>query len=187
MKIINKTIYDTRYLRRLFLECEKHIFATYLKHGESKHRKVTIKYGRFHNNCGVSGYAYYKSCTMAILLPRPRPPIIPISKLYVKARIVAQTYLHEVGHNIGIHHNQMGTITKYGNWDISWWPDELVPTKVIAEKPKPNIIELRAAKAQRKLEEWENKVKRAGKLVKKYRQQVRYYESKMAALKNRVV
>jgi lipid II:glycine glycyltransferase (peptidoglycan interpeptide bridge formation enzyme) len=103
---------------------------------------------------------------------------LTFSTIVVQAKDVIQTYLHEVGHNLGLHHNKMGY---YWNINTSWWPDEMVPLKVVKEKPKINLIEVRAAKAQKKLEEWQRKVKRASKLVKKYQCQVRYYEKKMAA------
>lgn len=68
--------------------------------------------------------------------------------------------------------------------DVSWWPDELVPVKQVVVKPKPNIIEVRAAKAQKKLDEWLRKTKRAKTLVKKYQRKVKYYEKKAAASKS---
>lgn len=177
MKITNNTKYDTFYLRKLFLACEKHIFQTYLIHGESKHRCVTVKYHKGRNNHGVGGYAWYNSNSITITLPRIRKEF---TTMYVKARNVAQTYLHEVGHNIGLRHKQMG---KFYNIDVSWLPDEILPLKKPKPtKPKPNIVEVRAAKAQKKLDEWQSKLKRAKTYVKKYQHKVKYYEKKLAAL-----
>ena len=105
MKINNKTNYDTRYLRKLFLACEKRIFQTYLIHGESKHRYIAVK---THRACRVGGYAWYNSKSIVITLP---PPVsIHLGKIKtpntVSARRVAQVYLHEVGHNLGLKHKQ---------------------------------------------------------------------------------
>jgi len=177
MKLLNKTLYDGHYLRRLFLECEKHIFAVYLKHAEEPGRQIVVEYHKGKNNHGVRGHAWYHSRTIHIQLPRPRKEF-GSTGLKVSARDVATTYLHEVGHNMGLRHKQMG---KWWNIDTSWWPDEITPLKAIKQKPKQNIIEFRAAKAQRKLDEWKSKVKRANKLVKKYSDKVRYYEKKMSA------
>ena len=178
MKITNKTQYDGRYLRRLFLECERHIFTTYLRHSESKYRVVTVKYHTHKNNHSVGGFAFYNSQTLTITLPRPRKELtLP---MFVRSQRVAQVYLHEVGHNLGLRHKQM---IPSSNIKVAWLPEETVPLKTVKEKPKQNIVEARAVKAQKKLEEWQGKVRRANKLVKKYQRKVRYYEKKMAATK----
>jgi len=180
MRITNKTNYDTRYLRRLFLTCEKHIFAEYLVHGESKHRHVTVKY---HKTDYVGGYAWYNSASIVMKLPYPESLHLGSirKKNKVSARKVAQTYLHEVGHNIGLKHNKMKPSRKI---NVDWWPDESVPLKEKKPaKPKLSITEVRAAKAQKKLDEWQCKQRRAKTFVKKYQAKVKYYEKKMAALK----
>ena len=180
MKVINKTNWDTKYLRSLFLECEKHIFQTYLVHGERKDRHIIIKYkkGKY-----VAGYAWFHSNSIVMKLPRL------ISTRYgckitntINARSIARVYLHEVGHNIGLAHKQMGNIK---NIDVSWCSDEIIPQKATKQKPKKNIIGERAVKAQKKLDEWTKKLNRAKTYVKKYQKKVRYYEKKMAASKQK--
>lgn len=179
MKINNKTKYDTRFLRKIFTACEKHIFATYLVHGESKHRHVTIKTHK-KGTSTVGGYAWYNSWSVVITLPPP------ISTLYgntkrentINARRVAQVYLHEIGHNIGLKHKQMKPSTKI---NVDWLPDEIVPLKSEKIKPKIDIVEIRAKKTQAKLSEWQRKLKRAKTYVKKYQAKVKYYERKRAA------
>jgi len=158
----------------LFLACEKHIFATYLKHGESSDRQITIKYHNYKNNHGVGGSAWYNSTSLTIRLPRPRKEFT----LYVCARLVAQVYLHEIGHNLGYCHKKM---VSHHKLNVSWWPEELVPLKIIKEKPKPNIIEVRAARAEKCLVRWQKKLNHAKGFVKKYQTKVRYYKGKMAA------
>ncbi len=189
MRIENTTKYDTIYLRRLFLACEKHCFNIYLRHGNSQRRRVTIM---SHNTGWIGGWAWFNSYSVTIKLPanytgKKRIPKWA-SKEYrnkcakiqpLPARRVAQVYLHELAHNFGLIHKQMIPATKI---DVSWWPDESVPLKILKEKPKVNLIEMRAAKAQKKLDEWQTKLKRARTGVKKYQTKVRYYEKKTAAL-----
>lgn len=180
MKIINKTNYDTRYLRSLFIKCEKHEGTNY------KYREVEVRYS---HSWRVGGYAYYNSRYIVMKLPKRHT--IKISEYYTGkkreeeqgawSQRVAQTYIHEVGHNLGLHHKDMPNSSMI---DVSWLSDELLPLKKLkATKPKPNIIEVRANHAQNKLDEWNKKLIRAKTFVKKYRKKVKYYEKKMAALK----
>jgi len=159
MKITNKTNYDTNFLRKLFIAIEKHDGTNH------KYREVEIL--KTSRKC-VHGKAWYNSRYVNMYLPND-----------VTSQQIARVYIHEVGHNLGLTHVEMVAI---GSIDVSWLPDEMVPLKKPKlEKPKPNIIEVRTAKAQKKLKEWTRKEKRAKTFVKKYRQKVKYYEKKMAA------
>lgn len=171
MQIENKTIYDTRYLRRLFIACEKH------EGTDSRHRRVTIKYHRRQDGL-AHGYAWLNSCSVVMTMPHPgnlnnRYPVCTPS-----AHRVAKIYIHEVGHNMNLNHKEMDNLYSFA---IDFWPDEQIPVKQIAAKPKPNIIEVRAGRAQVKLGKWIARERRAAKAVKKYRRQVNYYQTKMAA------
>jgi len=212
MRVLNKTNYDTRYLRKLFLECEKHSFEIFLQRSKPRSRRVTVVY---HRTGWVGGYASINGTFITIKLPRnytgcrnkrlpqwvknemqkpPRdesearrqeqlktkPEIKPLP-----AREVASVYLHELAHNLGKRHKNMAN-GGYTFYKVDWWPDEPVPLKVaraVGEKLEQNIIELRAIKAQKKLAEWQSKLKRAKTYVVKYSQKVKYYEKKMAAIK----
>jgi len=162
MKIKNETNYDTRFLHRLFMACEKH------EGTRGKGREVKVKKKR---GGGVAGCAWLYSRIVTMKLPSYQP----------HARIVGQVYIHEVGHNLGLRHKDMPSC----NFDMSWLPDELdceLPLKPAKPpKPKLNIVEVRAAKAQKKLDDWTKKLKRAKTFVKKYRKRVRYYKKKRAA------
>lgn len=183
MKIDNQTQYDTRYLRKLFIACEK-------KAGTNpKHRCVKVVYCK---TGYIKGYAWIHSCSVVMKLPkrytghRTLPKWLrdkPQYQEYLKekplpSRKVAQVYLHEVDHNYGLHHIDMA---RSSSITIDFWPDESIPLKQIKEKPKVNIIEVRATKARRKLDEWRCKMNRAKTFVKKYQRKVNYYERKMAA------
>lgn len=177
MKVKNETNYDTRYLRSLFIQCEKYIFRTCLVHGERKDRNVTVKYKK---GVRVAGYAWYRSNSIVMRLPRPESTRYGIkNENHVNARSIARVYLHEVGHNIGLRHEKMGSIM---NIDVSWCPDELIVQKEKKMmRAKKNVVEVRAEKAEKKLAEWTKKMDRAKTFVKKYQKKVKYYEKKMAA------
>lgn len=196
MKIENKTNYDTRYLRRLFLACEKY------QGTNPKYQMVKVSYARGNRIRAEAWYNCYgiyirlpknyrghsitsiprwasgegrRRLTEAIKKQKEKYPIEPIP-----ARELAQIYIHELCHNQGLHHKDM---EHWWDIDVSWLPDETIPLKVEKPaKPKPNIIVLRAAKAQKKLDEWQKKLKRAKTHTKKYRTKVKYYEKKMAAI-----
>lgn len=158
MKVLNKTEYDTRYLRGLLIQCEKHEGTNY------KLREVKV----LKSKRGVHGRAWYNSWSINMYLPRD-----------AKSRSIAQVYIHEVGHNLSLRHRDMTPIHQI---DVSWLSDEVVPLKKSKPtKPKPNIVEAQAMHAQKKLDEWNKKLNRAKNYVKKYQRKVKYYEKKKAA------
>lgn len=130
MKLINKTSYDGRYLKRLFTSCEKHI-PWYFMHKTSspytntKRRVVTVVYSR---SCHVSGWAYINSFTIRMKLPRIKP-----NWPQLLAYRVAQVYIHELAHNLGMHHNEMSHLNACGNIDVHRVVDY---TEVVMVKPK---------------------------------------------------
>ena len=159
MKILNKTNYDTQFLRSLFIKCEKH------EGTGGKGREVEVLNSR---SKYVHGKAWLRSRFITIYLPKN-----------AKAHSVAKVYIHEIGHNLGLHHKDM---TNISNIEMDWLFDTPLPPKIIkAKKPKPNIVEVRAKHAQKKLDEWKKKLARAKTLVKKYQRKVKYYEKKKAA------
>ena len=162
MKVINKTNYDTRYLRSLFIKCERH------EGTNPKYREVTVYESKRRR---VHGRAWIRSRYIDMYLPAE-----------ANIRSIARVYIHEVGHNLGLRHSQMIDINLI---DTLWLPDETVPHKPIkTQKPKLNIVEIRATKAQKKLDEWNKKLSRAKIYVKKYQKKVKYYEKRKAASRN---
>lgn len=182
MKIENKTDYDTRYLRRVFMACEKH------EGTNPKHRFVRVTYN---TTCRIRGSAWIGCHSLTMTMPKPRKDGLVRDGIMIDGEIVdryganvhnlARVYIHEVDHNLGLRHKDM---SEWWNIDVSWLPEnELIPMKVKAPKAKRNIVEVRAENAQKKLDEWTKKLNRAKTGVKKYRRKVRYYERKTAANK----
>lgn len=164
MKIKNRTNYDTQYLRRLFIACEKHEGTNH------RYREVEVLNKR---GGGVSGRAWVNSRYVNMYLPIGRGP-----GFKPKSHSVARVYIHEVSHNLGLRHKDMASISSI---DVSWLADEPIPKKPKPPKPKPNVVEVRAIRAQAKLDEWQKKLIRAKTFVKKYQRKVRYYQRKTAA------
>lgn len=182
MKTKNKTAYDTRYLRKLFMACEKQIRYVYMSYADKsiyafhENRHVTIQHSK---NRRVGGYAYYNSGTIVMKIPPPVGTYYGNTRENaVSARHVAQVYLHEIGHNLGLKHKQQISSHKL---NADFWPDETLPLKQIKTKPKRNVVDERAKKAHLKLVEWQKKLNKAKTFVKKYRRKVKYYEKKKAA------
>lgn len=118
MKVTNHTNYDTQYLRSLFIKCEKHEGTNY------KYRQVEVLNKR---GGGVSGRAWLNSRYINMYLPNGRGP-----GFSPKSHSVAQVYIHEVGHNLGLRHKDMASVDLI---DMSWLADELIPAKLKPSKP----------------------------------------------------
>ena len=163
MKITNKTRYDGRYLRKLFLECER-------REGTTGRRDVQIIEIKGQN---VYGRASLYRPWVLMKLPKNHD---------VSARTVAQVYIHEVGHNQSLRHKEM---MKWWKIDVSWWPDENVPLKTQKEKPKRDLVLERSKKALAQFEKWDKIYRRAIKKRGHYKQKVNYYHKKLAARQER--
>ena len=166
MKIVNKTKYSTRFLRKIFIACEKHEGTNW------KHRQVEV---RPKKGPRIHAFAGYNARYVVMKLP-----ITPNDNEYGSNKYhLARVYIHEVGHNLGLRHKDM--LSHYGI-DVSWLGNnEPIPLKTVKAKVKIPVIKQREVHAIKKLEEWEKKLKRAKTLVRKYKMKVKYYEKRKAA------
>jgi hypothetical protein len=161
MKIDNQTVYSTRHLRKIFIACEKNEGTNH------KFRNVKVIYGR---SARVRGYAWYNSNSVVMKLPKPKE-VKDIGWIHATIHNLARVYIHEVGHNLNLHHAEM----------MNWWDmdiDFLEEGEVQTQKPKKSAAEKNEEKARLKLDEWTKKMKRAENLVKKYKKKVKYYDKK---------
>jgi len=186
MKIINKTQWATRDLRRVFA-------AVLVRWNKIDDRKVS---SRRLNNVeivntrwrGPSGCAYVGSGTMTIRLPKPEHGPLDVFK-------VGFLFEHELAHCAGYGHKRMGplnhwTIAHSGRYDyLDGMTIERAEPK--APKPKPDRKIVNYQRAVAALKRWESKRKRAENAAKKYRAKVRRYErgleadGRLAALKDK--
>jgi hypothetical protein len=163
MEIDNNTVYSTRHLRKIFLACEKH------EGTDPKFRRVKVIYGR---SPRCRGYAWYNSNSVVMKLPKPKEEK-GIGWIHATIHNLARVYIHEVGHNLNLHHGEM----------MNWWDMDVdfledVKVEVQTQKPKKSAAEKNEEKARQKLDEWSKKMKRAENLVKKYKKKVKYYDKK---------
>jgi hypothetical protein len=164
-RIVNKTHYDSRVLRRLVAWCIRHAGA------EGRTRKVTFNYTRQDRGC--SGYAWLNGSSVVMRLIKSKTDGIN----------AAQVLLHEIDHNLGLEHKDMvpsRTIALPG------FPADLMalvemPPK---SKPAPDAVERVAGKlaaVEAKVKEWESKLRRTRTWLKKWERRARYYRAKVAA------
>ena len=125
------------------------------------------------------GYGYYNSRNMALGLYDSASVMTP-----EQVTALPRVFVHELGHNRGLRHKEMAA---YATLPVSWAEGLAVRKKIVAPKPKRDVQAKRQRRAEKMLAEHEAKLKREQKLVKKWRQKVRYYErafeKRAAALK----
>jgi len=191
MRITNKTAWDTRQLHKVFSAClaevQRHENSPYLR---AKNFRVTVETHKS-KNTWVGGHAVYYGSYCTIKIPVPTR----YSEESNPAKQVADTFIHELGHCIGIKH-QSHTI----NDKVSWydtiehlyqeWMDKTItreafPLGPAKEKPKP-VVDVQAKRyeaALANLARAKTRAKRANTIMKKWMVKVRYYERAIAAKK----
>lgn len=173
--IENSTKWQTRHLRAIAIRAIKGYYTK---------DQLTIRFvpsqGRH------SGCAYLNSWSCTVRLPSPGN--------YVDNGQLAVIIAHEAAHCMGVDHRDMNRSYLELQWGTGWkerfgWAYDLPLEAVVKKKKeKPSglpLAEKRHAYAVTNLGNWERKLKFAQNKVKKYRQKVAYYETRMAALKEK--
>ena len=188
MKVINSTEYQTRDLKKVFIECCK------TKLDSWKNLKVEVSYSK---SRWITGKAPYGRRKVEIFLPRN-----PIDKEYIEAkwtiprpyaylnfkRVLAWVFIHELHHVLDIRHRGM-----IGNYYSHWrfyaanpekmnWADDLpLRKKEIKAKLKVDLRLKRYEHVLAILKEKKSKLKRLQNQIKKWNQKRKYYESILVA------
>jgi len=187
MKIKNKTIWDTKSLRRLFSLCVKWL----VKQGEGRINKgliVEVVYGRY------SGLGSYHRKWMLIRLPRVEEKSWDGVKSFPPGQLsvlrVAEIFCHEYCHNLGYHHG--GELSHYSKPEEFYledmskhfgfkWEEYEIPRKEVKVKPK---IDLQLKRYQHVLDTVVEKTKQLKRLqsqLKKWLVKKRRYERVLVA------
>jgi hypothetical protein len=178
VKFKNKTDYDTNYLRRLFRAC--------LKSSKTKiTQRVVVAYTKANHIKGADEPPWIilnASTKIIILLPKPHrcrtfktvgkeivwSPFSTAPSAYNVAQLFTWIIKRLKNHGVPSlwHHVEVD------------WPKEFVPLSS-TPKPKKDIISIRAAKANKLLEQWDRKFRQAKNKLVKYQKLVKYYERKL--------
>lgn len=172
LKIINETKWSTADLRKFILAALKEVT------GGWKGTYTVIVKNHFGRNLG---YGRYHQQWMIIRFPTAKKDdVCPIDWLKQTVHVID----HEYDHNRGLEHREM--ISRYVRYDkdVSW-VDRFVEAgnsirSTIKAKPVVDKQAKRAEHAKKMLAEHEAKLKREQKLVRKWKQKVKYYEKAIA-------
>ena len=171
MRIRNETYYRTGDLRKLFK-------AGFEAEGvNSRGYYIRVCYAR---QAWATGYGFYNSKSLCVRLPSletiKRRMALRVHKLQVvevNVKRVAQVFVHEVGHTLGLRHREM---VKSSSIEVSWSEGMEIRKKEVVPIPKTDPKLVRFEHAKEKLREHEGKLRREAKLVRKWKKKVRYYE-----------
>lgn len=141
MKIINKTQYDTKDLKKVFTETLKRNEKFEGKLYQKKRLVVIVKSNRGHKY--VTGRAPYNGYCINLFLPKEN---LPLEEL-------AAVFDHEVYHLRGYHHNAIGRFLKptYKE-DFAWANCYPIKYQQKKKKDKTNLKEQRYQKVLAKKE-----------------------------------
>ncbi len=198
MKLTNKTAYNTATLNRLFADAMRLIKKDFaLDWSRVKKLRVLVRNAR--RTFFVSGHAFYNKPVMQLNIPTKWNGAEASRRNNAKhnegtsrsgyangilVQAVAATFLHEIGHNLGVHHVKpenanwhCATIEhKYDAW-IDSLTDEAYPLNAPpVVKVKPDARMVRYERAVLNFKQAETRLKRAKTIHKKWQQKIRYYE-----------
>ena len=177
MIIKNETNWNTEDLRKLFSECCSRMGI------ENSHRVVTVKNERGHG-LQSGGHAYLNSNLITILLPM-KVWQVGIDGQRTEMKIeslnpveLAQTFMHEAGHNEGLQHEDMLNPSEL---DADWATPFVINRAKKEAVPKVDYPNLRYQKILKSINVKESKVKRLENALEKLYRRKSYYEKKLNA------
>lgn len=167
MKIINKTDWNTKQLRKIL------VYGLKREGMLGKNLTVEVVHSKCSDKLFVGGYAYFGkgdySSHSFICLKMPDFPT---------AQNILSTFKHELAHTRGIRHKDM--FDKHPDISVEEITSSAIPLvlgkNVKPEKPVLSVIEKRKLKAERMLKKWQDKAKKAKSLEIKWAKKVKYYQ-----------
>ncbi len=185
MKIINKTYYDTKYLKRLLNACENYVCTNAVNAVNSTPKIVTIKHTQAKTKIIRAAY-YRKPDNYNINLRLPKPYNyhhgVMQGKQYVQSEIptnpsawrLCQYYIFCRKRQF-----EIGCPTTVDlDMEIPFWPNDFIPSTIETTETKSSIVQTRAESAKQQLKVWNTKLKLAKTKVKHYTNKVNYYKKK---------
>jgi len=174
IELTNKTHWRDDHIRAFLAKGMKDERPDLCKH-RAPPMRVTVTYTRPRHELhhGSSGYAYYRSRTMTVRLPKENPDKVDF------AHVIA----HELAHTRGLTHDRMNSCATYGRvgrWrELYAWAEALpleFKPKVSKQKPGPD---LKLIHSEKMLKAAMTREKRAVTLRKKWQGKVRYYTQRL--------
>lgn len=166
MKLINRTRYDTRALRRIVTAVHGVMAKTEGRLPTWRTLRVHVETGRpKYHEWAISGRADLNGGWVLLRLPRP-------DRHHVSANRLAWLVEHELYHAYGRRH---GTFREESP---EWWTQHVGCDPVPLRRPPAprDVVGERRLRAERLLRKWERRLKLARTKVRQYQKQVRYYE-----------
>jgi len=189
MKVINSTEYQTKDLKKIFIECCK------TKLDSWKDLKIEVSYSK---SRWITGKAPYGRKKVEIFMPRN-----PIDREYIEAkwpeprpyaylnfkRVLAWVLIHELHHILDRHHREM-IGNYYNKWKsgylsdperMSWVDDLPLRKKEIKTKPKEDLQLKRYEHILAMLKDKKSKLKKLQNQIRTWNQKRKYYERVLVA------
>jgi hypothetical protein len=184
MKLVNKTDWDSKQLKTIFIKCLQEIRKT----EDLKRWRKLVVYIVWHKSWWVGGCAYYHSTSLTMKLPRK-----PIDGTYRDGMDFVQNivdiFIHEFGHCLGIKHGPQHKKLEhmYRDWIKETFSNEKYPLLIREKKvTKENAIVKKYQQAVVNCAKATTRFKRAKTILEKWTRKVKYYETKMAAFNEEV-
>lgn len=179
MKVVNKTHWMTRDLRRIAARVTREEFPRDRFGDRAKSISVHVGYNRAGSGSS-SGHAYYHSNWCTVNVPSGR--VDPVDFAHVVA--------HELGHCKGLKHGHMaphmestrwGKRSDYMRQHFAWAKAIEIRRTPVRTKARPTV-DGKLAHARRMLAKAATRAKRAQTLLNGWQRKVRYYERKAPPL-----
>lgn len=173
LRVKNETDYRTSDIRKLFIECMKQegVVSCFVK--------VKSTSGRTHGTALLNSHwvtMYLPDTLVRYHSGSGKTSRVKYAELKDDEAIsVAQVFRHELGHNLGLRHDDMVALWKI---DCDWASQYTIRRKKPPKKKSRDVVKERHEKALKKVKHYTSKVKLYTTLLKKWKKKLAYYEKK---------